>query len=79
MVFDGDGQTRMNDAGYRGDEAARLEAALERIARARLGAPAATAHAPPAAQAGPPAPELARIAARLDAVIAELRAALRAG
>ncbi len=47
----------------RADEAARLEAALERIARSKRG------HKP----AAPPPPDLA---ARLDTLIAELRAAL---
>ena len=46
--------------------AARLEQALDRIAR--------LARTPQ--QAAPQEPEMARIAARLDAVIAELRAAL---
>jgi hypothetical protein len=48
----------------RADEAARLEAALERIAQAKSGAKPAAVPSPP------------DLAARLDALIAELRIAL---
>jgi hypothetical protein len=59
------------------DEAGRLEAALERIARA-----SARATAPAAEQAGTehigaePAPDTQELAARLDMLIEELRAIL---
>jgi hypothetical protein len=73
------------------DEAARLEAALERIARAATHAQQAREHAAPAQVApmdrglpdhGPhatnseAAAETAAVAARLDALIADLRAVL---
>jgi hypothetical protein len=48
----------------RADEAARLEAALDRIARSKPGATSA------------PTPPQRDLAARLDALIADLRAAL---
>lgn len=76
----------------RADDAARLEAALERIARApRLSggasdapqaAPAAVAAASVAAASGaasPVASDIELIAARLDRLIDELRELLRAG
>ena len=57
----------MADAGKtRADEAARLEAALDRIARAK----------PRASQAGPADPNRAALARRLDGLIAELRQVL---
>jgi hypothetical protein len=61
-----------------GDAAARLDAALERIARV-VAFQAERAHAPEALradQAEAPRPEIQEIAARLDALIADLREAL---
>jgi hypothetical protein len=53
------------------DEAGRLEAALERIARA-----SARAAAPAIEQGAEPAPDTQELAARLDMLIEELRAIL---
>ncbi|MEJ0047408.1 MAG: hypothetical protein WDN04_15815 [Rhodospirillales bacterium] len=59
------------------DEAARLEVALDRIARAARRPPPAALHsAPPLATTPAEAAPSSEVAARLDALIADLRAVL---
>jgi hypothetical protein len=61
------------------DESARLEAALERIARAAASAATRTPPQPGLHQAAPHAttgPEVTEVATRLDALIAQIRTVL---